>query len=219
MNHASTTDSGGTGSAVFAGIAAALAAGAAWATIVAVTGYEVGYVAWGVGLLVGFAMAKLTAVRGKSIAVTAAVLSALGLIVGKALIIGFAAKPAIAKEIANDNETLAQAAIHHMRETRTFPAPIQNELAALGENDSVPDALWARMETAAHDRANRATPAERDAMATAYAGAVMMALGPVGMLSAQMSVFDLLWFFLAISTAWRMLRGPKEEAAAGAAAT
>jgi hypothetical protein len=43
--------------ALAAGIVAALVAGGLWALLVQLTGYEIGYAAWGVGLLVGVQVA------------------------------------------------------------------------------------------------------------------------------------------------------------------
>jgi hypothetical protein len=72
--------------AVAAGVAAALAGAAAWGLIVKWTGYEVGIVAWGIGLLSGAAVA-LAAGRSRGPVLQAvAVASALvGILLGKYL--------------------------------------------------------------------------------------------------------------------------------------
>ncbi len=206
----------GTTGAILAGLTAALVGGAVWATIVILTDYEVGYVAWGIGVLVGLAMTKTTEVRGKPIAMLAAALAALGLLTGKALIIMFASKGAIAKEILADPQSMTTAAVHHMRRTNSFPDSIQKDLAALAVDDTIPDALWVRMEAAAQERTGQAAPEQRDSLAKVYASSIMTTLGPIGMLQSHLSLFDLLWFGLALSTAWRMLSTKPEEPAAAA---
>ena len=67
----------------FAAALIAAAIGAfVWGAIAYFTGYEVGYVAWGLGGMVGWAMAKFGG-RGTACAVTAAVLSVVGIACGK----------------------------------------------------------------------------------------------------------------------------------------
>jgi hypothetical protein len=68
--------------ALAAGAAAALAGAVLWAAIAYFTGYEIGYIAWAVGGLVGFAVAK-TGGRGPACAVAAAVITVLGIFGGK----------------------------------------------------------------------------------------------------------------------------------------
>ncbi len=63
--------------ALLAGAIAALIGGAVWAALVAFANLEVGYVAWGIGLLVGVAMAMVTQTRGRGMAMLAAGLAAL----------------------------------------------------------------------------------------------------------------------------------------------
>ncbi len=74
------------GRAIAAGLVAAIAGGVVWGLIVRATDYEVGFVAWAVGFLVGTAVAL--AVRrgdGTTFAVVAVVLSLLGILLGKYL--------------------------------------------------------------------------------------------------------------------------------------
>lgn len=69
----------------FAAALVAAAVGAfVWGALGYFTGYEVGYVAWGLGALVGWAMARFGG-RGIASAITAAVLSVAGIAGGKLL--------------------------------------------------------------------------------------------------------------------------------------
>ena len=70
--------------ALGAGALAALAGGLAWAVVVALTEYEIGYLAWGIGLLSGFAV--MLASRGKKglpLQVIAVLSSITGIVIGK----------------------------------------------------------------------------------------------------------------------------------------
>jgi hypothetical protein len=70
--------------ALGAGALAALVGGLLWALIVAITEYEIGYLAWGIGLLSGFAV--MFAARGRKglpLQVIAVVSSIAGIVIGK----------------------------------------------------------------------------------------------------------------------------------------
>ncbi len=74
--------------AFLAGLIGAVLGAVGWAVIVAATGYEVGYVAWGVGLLVGYG-AKLAGGNGKTIGVACAVLALVSIFTGKMLAVHY----------------------------------------------------------------------------------------------------------------------------------
>lgn len=67
-----------------------------WAVLSASTGYEVGYVAWGVGGLVGFG-AVLLGGRGTAMGVLCAILALVSIFAGKVLSVRFAAPAQIRK--------------------------------------------------------------------------------------------------------------------------
>lgn len=72
--------------AILAGLAVAIAGGVVWGLIVKSTDYEVGFAAWGIGLLA--AMAILFATRGRRglpLQVIAVVCALLGIVIGKYL--------------------------------------------------------------------------------------------------------------------------------------
>jgi hypothetical protein len=75
--------------AALAGLVAAVAGGVLWGLIVRWSGYEVGFVAWGIGFLVGTAIVVgARGPRGLPYQVAAVVLALLGILLGKYL--GFA---------------------------------------------------------------------------------------------------------------------------------
>jgi len=68
------------------GLVASIAGGVVWGEIVINTGYEIGFVAWGIGWLSGMAVVKLAqGKKGMPLQVLAVVSSVLGILVGKYL--------------------------------------------------------------------------------------------------------------------------------------
>ena len=72
--------------ATLAGLGAAVVGGVAWGLIVKWTGYEIGFAAWGLGLLVGTAVAfGAQGQRGRPLSVLAVALALVGIVLGKYL--------------------------------------------------------------------------------------------------------------------------------------
>jgi hypothetical protein len=77
---------GAFGTAALAGLVAAVAGGVIWGLIVRWSGYEVGFIAWGIGFSVGTAVViGARGDRGVRYQVVAVVLALLGILVGKYL--------------------------------------------------------------------------------------------------------------------------------------
>ena len=193
--------------ALLAGTLAALAGGAAWAALVAFASLEAGIVAWGIGLAVGLAMAAVTPSRGQAMAVLAALIAVIGLVAGKAMIVSFATEPALAGEIEADDEWLAEAAVFDLQTSDAFPEEIQQRIEALAFDDTIPDVLWGEMLSAGTEHAEAVGSDGRAQLAAQYASFLLSGTDFMTLLTAQMSLWDLLWFGLAISTAWRIMAG------------
>jgi hypothetical protein len=71
--------------ALGAGLVAAIVGGVVWGLIVKWTEYEVGFVAWGIGFLVGLAVVTAARTRGLVLQVVAVVCALLGILIGKYL--------------------------------------------------------------------------------------------------------------------------------------
>jgi hypothetical protein len=202
--------------AFLAGALAALAGGVAWALVVRLTDFEIGYVAVGVGFLVGAAMTRTTNARGRAAGIQAAGLAAIGLLFAKMLIVQWVTIPILEEQLRG--EGAAVAATWQMSEARSFPDTIQTGLDRLGERDTLPDALWAAMLEAGTARAAEASDAERAELLAAYADGVRRRIGSWQLLWWQLGLFDVLWLFLALSTAYGMLARPTGEPAPSATA-
>ncbi len=68
-----------------AGLVAAVVGGVVWGLIVKWTDYEVGFVAWGIGFLVGLAVVTAARTRGLVLQVVAVLCALLGILIGKYL--------------------------------------------------------------------------------------------------------------------------------------
>jgi hypothetical protein len=80
------------------GLAAAIGGGA-WGLIVILTGYVIGYMAWGIGLLSGFAVVLFSrGQRGIPLQVIAVIASVMGIVVGKYTTFFHFVRKAVAKE-------------------------------------------------------------------------------------------------------------------------
>ena len=75
--------------AVAFGVVAAVIGAFVWAGIAKVTGYELGFVAWGIGLLTGMGVLMGGAEAGTKLGVTAAVIAICGILGGKVLVINW----------------------------------------------------------------------------------------------------------------------------------
>jgi hypothetical protein len=85
--------------ALLGGLIAAVMGGAIWGGIAIWTGYEIGYVAWGVGLLCGMGVVMMSqGQRGMTLQVIAVVASVLGIVIGKYMSFFDSVKGIVAEE-------------------------------------------------------------------------------------------------------------------------
>ncbi len=204
-------DSGTGRTLVVGGIAAALG-GIAWAVIVILTHYEVGWVAWGVGGLVGFAMARATVARSRSLAVGAAVLAVAGLLLGKWLILEVDGPRQVAAEILAQERGAEQAAWILMAEAGTVPPELLAAVEATPEDQPLAveteHAIYAFVER----EVGPLDDAARDSIAHAFGELVMTRIPLREKVRASFSAWDGLWFLLAIITAARFMDARPETA-------
>ncbi|MEM6730331.1 MAG: hypothetical protein AAF658_02175 [Myxococcota bacterium] len=187
---------------LFGAIAAAIGA-AVWAGITIATDYEVGYVAWGLGGLVGIAVAKGAQVTNPATGVLAGALALGGLAAAKVLIFAFGTMPAVADELVQTPGALWGAAYEELVEEGKVSEDVQAFFES--EDEEPPAAIASDVEAtgdAVFERINSWDDAKKrevaEAMATQYAESV-----PITDLL-NLGVFDLLWVFLAVGTAWQI---------------
>ena len=198
--------------ALAAGIVAALVAGGVWAALVMATDREIGWLAWGVGALVGWVMSRVTTRRTRELALAAAVFAVIGLVAGRAFIF-VASADSVTEEIAADDATLSGAVAWQLYESRELDAPTLAAVDAVqAAGDTLPDELWSRMQEQGAAKLATMSPEERLEVARAVAEGWMGHIGLVGGIRAQLSAFDLLWLFLAVGTAYGLMAPPKRAA-------
>lgn len=120
--------------AVIGGTLAAVIGGLIWAAIVITTGYEIGYVAWGIGVLAGigvvlFAKGK----KGVHLQIVAVLASVLGMVIGKYGAFFHFLKEAVAEEYGA--EAVAQMSLLSLGTMEFFFASIGSMLGGF-------DFLW-----------------------------------------------------------------------------
>lgn len=198
--------------ALAAGLVAALVGGLVWAGIVLFTDYEIGWVAWGIGLLVGVAMARTTRARSPSLAVAAGALALVGLIAGKGFVV-VGSTGSVADELLATPEYMAGAMAWDMYSAGELEVETMDAIRATQEaGDTLSDAVWEEMLAQADARLAIMTPGDRQAFADGVAAGMVNQMGLVGGIRSQLSGFDLLWLFLAVGTAFQMMNGKQEEA-------
>lgn len=203
-------DDGRASLALALGLAAAIAAGGLWAALVMVTNLEIGYAAVGVGFLVGLAMSRTTAQRTAQLAYAAAAFAIVGLIAGRAFIFA-ASSGTIAEGFAADDEIMTSAVAWQMYAERTLDEATLLAVDSVAEGDTLSDATWSAMLSQAEDALAPMSEEERAEVASTIAKGMMRSVGLAGGIRAQLTLFDLLWAFLAVGAAYRMLAPPREE--------
>ena len=89
--------------AVLAGLAAAVAGGIGWALIAVTTDYEIGFAAFGIGVLAGYGVVLATRGRkGLPLQVTAVVSSLLGIVLGKYLTYVWSFEDAVREQLGDE---------------------------------------------------------------------------------------------------------------------
>lgn len=194
----------------FAGIAAALLGGIAWALIAGLLDMEIGWVAWGIGGLVGLLMTKTSDARGKKAATVAAGCALLGLLVGKSLLHEYVVKPAIVESLTSEPDAAVYVASLGMRRDSSYSESVQAELNAVPEGDTLSDALWERMLQETRTAVAEMSPEARDSLTATYAAMTMASIPLMEQVRWHFSAFDALWVLLAVTTAWGMLAKPLE---------
>ena len=170
--------------------------------------------AWGVGLLVGLAMSRGTRARTRQLAYAAAGLALLGLLAGKVFIFAGSAGR-VASEFAGNDDMMKGAVAWQMYDARELDAATLEEVdRTRAAGDTLSDALWESMRAQASTRLAAMSAEEKQEAAKSMARGVTRETGVVGGVKAQLSMFDLLWAFLALGTAYRLLAPAERQTVA-----
>lgn len=194
-----------------------VAGAAIWAAVVKFTGFEIGWVAWGIGALVGLGFRLGAKDLGTpATGVLAAAVALLAVLAGKYTVVylythEYLADHTVSPELASSDEfvlsCVADGVIEEWQSAGRFvqwPNGVDPDAAAT-ESD-YPPAAWAEAEA----RWAAMTPADqqafRDGVVAFYTTSdpVAEAALSIGAFFASFGFFDLLWIGLAVATAFRM---------------
>ena len=189
------------------GTIAALIGGGVWAGVTIVTGYEVGWIAWGIGLVVGFGV--LLGAQGHPMAPPAAAgFAVLGLVVGKLMIMQFGVAASFADEVVTDNELMVEALLTVWADRGEIdPATVE----ALEKDGPLTPQQEQELVSAWEDAqqvVSKMSLQEREEVAATYTSKLLGQLSLMDKLN--FNLFDLLWFGLAIVTAFRVAAGARD---------
>jgi hypothetical protein len=190
---------------------------AIWAAIGYFANAEVGYVAWGIGLLVGVGVAALA--KGSMDGVTGAIAAACavgGVVLGKYLVVHFLVADAIPAELIQVdagimiNRMSWEVAEEH--EAKQKPIMVNGKAMTVEEIENVDDLPQAirdeakkRWTALSPDEQSEKMDAHQAEMKAMFAGVADEARNEGFMNS--FGAFDLLWLFLAVGTAFKIGSG------------
>ncbi len=198
----------------------ALAGAIGWALLLKQAGYEIGWIAWGIGALVGWAAVKAGG-RGRTLAVGAAVLTVFSIFAGKLLgysmQVGDSAGEMADQEVQAYDEYMRDAsdwaelcaegqpapeAVHGFMSTHEYAEPDQEPIPA-EELDSflthmAPRLEWMHSETPSPDEFRARSASDLSTMV--YAESSLPEL-----VFADLNLYDALFAFLGISTAFGLV--------------
>lgn len=191
--------------ALAAGMVAAALGGGVWAGVILLTNMEIGWVAWGIGALVGIVMSRVTRKRTLKLAYAAAGYAIFGLIIGKAFSLT-ASVGIIARQIEGDSAVMVNAVAWQMYQARELNQPTLEIIdAAVGSGSELGDATTTDMQQQAGAKIAQMSPQQKREAATGAASASLRNAGLVEIIGSQLSFFDLLWVSLAVATAFKMM--------------
>lgn len=211
---AKSRSSSGEGSPLMAGLLVGFVLMIAWILLARMTGKDVGLASWGVGGLIGIAIAKTAKPPTRATGVLAAILTACMLLVSKVAVVVFALQPVLREEVLRDPGTTSLLVLADMTKNRSFSPELQRTIDSrpdllrdtsfLGPGDE----LQFQMISEAEERAKTATPEQRERLVRAHYDETFLAkLGFWVLLLMSFGPLDLLWMGLGISTAWKLGQG------------
>jgi phosphate/sulfate permease len=216
------------GKGIFGGALGGLAGAVIWAVISCFTGYEIGWIAWIVGGMVGFGCLWASKGCSKQLGVIAVVITLLSILAGKYAAVEFS----IHREIGSEQQVL-QNALEDLKKDEVVISYIADEiiqqLMAKGENiqwpsgvnpqeaseqSDYPPAIWSQASSAWEGMSPQEKEKYRAELAEFVQANIQTFFSEVssyGFLH-SFSPMDLLFFALAVATAYKIAgRGTAKE--------
>jgi hypothetical protein len=204
----------GEGSPLVSGVLVGVVLMVVWIILARMTLKDVGLASWGVGALIGIAVAKTARPATRATGTLAAILAAGMLLVSKVAVVTFGLQPALREQVIKGPDIGSLMFLAEMKKNGTFSREVQHTINTRPDllRDSSfmgpGEELRHQMIEEAEARARAATPAERERMArTYYDETVFATIGFWFLLITSFGPLDLLWMGLGISTAWKLGQG------------
>jgi hypothetical protein len=212
-------EAGIAGLELVAGLGTAAACGLLWALVAYYTEREFVYAALGVGLAVGFVVAATVKEPNVGHGVSAAGMSAIGLLLGKFLIVQWSLSGVVVDMVLQDPDTMYEAAFYRVAtDENADPALTQWYLDESTDLESAPPELQQIIEGAfvvAAQMTEQVGDEEKRVIAKTYTDYISGNLSVSDKIKAAMSPWDLLFFGLAMFLAFQIGRGARGDDAEG----
>ena len=201
------------GSPLLAGLLAAIGVIVAWVGLVYVTHHPAGVAAWGVGGLLGIAVAKAAKPPTKATGALAAALTLLTVFLAKVVLVVVALQPILRQELANSPASLIMIFLAEKAQQKSFSPELQATIDA--RPDLVADTtffgpgheLREQMIHEAAAAAKASSFAERERLVHVHFDQFLSQLGFWALFLGTFRLLDLLWIGLGMSTAWTLGQG------------
>lgn len=204
-------ESGVAGIELVAGLGAAVACGVLWAVVAYYLEREFVYAALGVGAAVGFAVAATVKQPNVGNGISAAGLSAIGLLLGKFLIIQWSISGTFVNELVNDPEGMTEAVFYKMATSENADPQVKawylDPDSTQEDADPVLSIRLAAGYAAAQQTANGLSVDEKIVLAEAYADYISESMTVMDKVKAGLSAWDVAFFGLAMFVAFQIGRG------------
>ena len=203
---------GSFGLAVGVGAAASVISGLIWAGIAILLNLEIGWVAIGVGILTGFSAVMFTEERSARLGLAAAGLALCGLLIGKLITANYFFNRDIDGLVKSDPEFVEDYLTWQAIESKDVPPDLAEWLKnnSPDEND-IPEDMLKALTDKIKARIDAMKPDERENFKKEIVTSSLGSISYTSRVISMLSFWDILWFGLALSSAWKIGTGSHEE--------
>jgi len=176
---------------------------------------EIGWVAWGIGALVGGSVIIMTDERSSRLAIIAVILAVGSIFMGKLIYVNYGLTDIIKQEIKNTPEALSDLLIMEMIQTNEIDKDylewirkngLDNQ-EALKKEDKKTQELIKKEKAKFDEKLAKLTPEEKEHLYQTGTNQVIASISYMDRIKATTSFWDILWILLAISSAWKIASG------------
>jgi hypothetical protein len=201
------------GSPLLAGVLAAICIIVLWVGLVYVTHHPVGVAAWGVGGLLGIAVARAAKPPSRSTGMLAAVLTVITVFLAKVVLVVVALQPILRDDLANNPAALTVIFVEQKVAQRSFSPELQAAIDArpelVGDTTFLGPGYELR-EQMIHEAiadAKASSFAERKRLVHEHFDKFLAQLGFWKLFLGTVGLLDLLWIGLGAWSAWTLGQG------------